>query len=53
MRAKRAEKVDEARGFAKGTAMVRAYVQSLYDQLEVLRVENERLRLELLRKKRK
>ena len=35
---------DEARGFAKGTAMVRAYVQSLCDQLEVLRVENERLR---------
>ena len=35
---------DEARGFAKGTAMVRAYVQSLCDQLEVLRLENERLR---------
>ena len=44
------EKVSEARGFARGAAMVRAYVQSLCDQLEVLRVENERLRLSAMPK---
>ena len=48
--AEKAEKVSEARGFARGTAMVRAYVQSLCDQLEVLRVENERLRLSAMPK---